>query len=56
MDYLTEILGPRFARLERLDTLDLPAGDHSLTLVESQLRFFEGMERWAENFRAERSA
>ena len=53
MDYLTEILGPRFARLERLDTLDLPAGDHSLTLVESQLRFYEGMERWAENVAAD---
>ena len=53
MDYLTEILGPRFARLDRLDTLDLPAGDHSLTLVESQRRFFEGMERWAEHFSAD---
>jgi pimeloyl-ACP methyl ester carboxylesterase len=51
MDYLTEILGPRFARLERLDTLTLPAGDHSLTLGESQLRFFEGVERWASAFR-----
>jgi hypothetical protein len=48
MDYLTEILGPRFARLEHLDMLDLPAGDHSLTLVESQTRFFEGVERWAD--------
>ena len=50
MDYLTEILGPRFARLERLDTLDLPAGDHSLTLAESQGRFFDGLERWAQHF------
>lgn len=48
MDYLTEILGPRFARLEHLEMLDLPAGDHSLTLVESQTRFFEGVERWAD--------
>lgn len=50
MDYLTEILGPRFARLDHLDTLQLPAGDHSLTLPESQLRFFEGVESWADKF------
>lgn len=50
MDYLTEILGPRFARLERLDTLTLPTGDHSLTLAESQRQFFEGVERWASVF------
>ena len=30
--------------------LQLPAGDHSLTLPESQLRFFNGVENWAEKF------
>jgi pimeloyl-ACP methyl ester carboxylesterase len=50
MDYLQSILGPRFTRRERMDTLLLPKGDHSLTMAVSQRRFLEGLERWARAF------
>ena len=47
VDYLSTILGPRFARRERLETVMLPRGDHSLTLAASQTQFFAELERWA---------
>jgi pimeloyl-ACP methyl ester carboxylesterase len=47
VDYLSTILGPRFNRRERMDSLTLPRGDHSLTLAASQQRFFDGLTQWA---------
>jgi pimeloyl-ACP methyl ester carboxylesterase len=51
VDYLSTILGPRFNRRERMDSLTLPRGDHSLTLAASQQRFFDGLTQWAESAR-----
>lgn len=48
VDYLETILGPRFSRLGDVETLTLPRGDHSLTMMTSQERFFSGLERWAQ--------
>ena len=48
VDYLSVILGPRFARLRDMAHLTLPAGDHSLTMAVSQRMFFDGVERWAQ--------
>jgi pimeloyl-ACP methyl ester carboxylesterase len=49
VDYLATILGPRFTRRERMESLTLPRGDHSLTMAASQQRFFDGLSRWAES-------
>ena len=48
VDYLETILGPRFSRHGRVETVMLPRGDHSLTMTVTQDRFFSGLERWAD--------
>lgn len=49
IDYLQSILGPGFGRGDRMETLILPKGDHSLTMAISGRRFQEGLERWAQS-------
>jgi pimeloyl-ACP methyl ester carboxylesterase len=49
IDYLNVILGDGFDRLRAtsMHTVLLPPGDHSLTLAETQDRFFSALREWA---------
>jgi pimeloyl-ACP methyl ester carboxylesterase len=49
LDYLKAILGRGFGRSGYIETLMLPAGDHSLTMAVSRGRFQAGLERWAQS-------